>query len=71
MTIDIGTTGIWCGFWDSHPTTEVQEAVAELEELGYSAVWVPETVGRDPFVAASTMRVATARRRVATGIANT
>lgn len=70
MTIDIGTTGIWCGFWDAHPTSEVQEAVAELEELGYSAVWVPETVGRDPFVVASTMLAATSSLAVATGIAN-
>lgn len=70
MTIDIGTTGIWCGFWDAHPTSEVQEAVAELEALGFDAVWVPETVGRDPFVAAGTMLAATTTLKVATGIAN-
>ena len=70
MAIDIGATGIWCGFWDAHPTSEVQEAVAELEALGYDAVWVPETVGRDPFVAAGTMLAATTTLKVATGIAN-
>jgi len=70
VAIDIGATGIWCGFWDAHPTSEVQEAVAELEALGYDAVWVPETVGRDPFVAAGTMLAATTTLKVATGIAN-
>jgi len=70
MTIDIGRTGIWCGVFDAHPTVEVQRACAELEALGYSTVWLPEAVGRDPFVAASTCLAATDGLRLATGIAN-
>jgi len=34
----------------------VPEIAAELEELGYGAIWLPETVGRDPFVLAASPR---------------
>jgi probable F420-dependent oxidoreductase len=70
MTVDIGRTGIWCGVFDAHPTVDVQRACAEIEALGYTAVWLPEAVGRDPFVAAATCLAATDRLRLATGIAN-
>ena len=70
MTVDIGPIGIWSGVFDAHPTREAQAACAELESLGYSAVWLPEAVGRDPFVAAATVLSATDQLRVATGIAN-
>lgn len=70
MTVDIGPLGIWCGVLDAHPTSAVQEVCEEIEELGYTAVWVPEAVGRDPFVAASTCLAATSTLTLATGIAN-
>jgi len=70
VTVDIGPIGIWCGVFDAHPTSEAQAACAELESLGYSTVWLPEAVGRDPFVAAATVLAATDQLRVATGIAN-
>ena len=56
--------------FDAHPTSEVQQACVEIESLGYSAVWLPEAVGRDPFVAAATCLSATERLVLATGIAN-
>jgi probable F420-dependent oxidoreductase len=70
MTVDIGRLGIWCGVFDAHPTSVVQEACQEIEELGYDAVWLPEAVGRDPFVAASTCLASTSTLRFASGIAN-
>ena len=70
MTVDIGRIGVWSGVFDAHPTSAVQEACRELEGLGYSTVWLPEAVGRDPFVAAATCLAATSRLRLATGIAN-
>lgn len=70
MTVDIGPIGIWSGVFDAHPTREVQAACARIEELGYSTVWLPEAVGRDPFVAAATCLAATDELRLATGIAN-
>jgi probable F420-dependent oxidoreductase len=41
-----------------------------IESLGFSSMWIPEAVGRDPFVLASTILGATERLTVATGIAN-
>ena len=38
--------------------------------MGWSAIWLPEAVGRDPFVHAALLLVATERCVVATGIAS-
>jgi probable F420-dependent oxidoreductase len=46
------------------------EAAAELEELGYPALWLPEAVGRDPFVNSALLLSATTTLTVATGIAS-
>jgi probable F420-dependent oxidoreductase len=70
MVIDIGRTGIWCGAFDAHPSADVRRACAKIEALGYSALWLPEAVGRDPFVAAAAFLSATDVLRFATGIAN-
>lgn len=70
MAIDIGRIGIWAGVLDAHPTRHVQVACRELEAMGYPTLWIPEAVGRDPFVAAGTLLAATERLRLATGIAN-
>lgn len=70
MAIDIGPVGIWSGVFDAHPTADVQAACVELESMGFSTVWLPEAVGRDPFVAAATCLSVTTELRLATGIAN-
>lgn len=41
-----------------------------IESLGYSTLWIPDTIGRDPFVASATMLAATESLVIATGIAN-
>jgi probable F420-dependent oxidoreductase len=68
--VDIGRVGIWQGVFDAHPTPVVQEAARLIEELGFGAVWIPEAVGRDPFVSAAMVLQGTERLPVATGIAN-
>jgi len=70
MTIDIGRIGIWSGVFDAHPTSDVQAACVQIEAMGYSTVWLPEAVGRDPFVASATCLAATDELCLATGIAN-
>jgi probable F420-dependent oxidoreductase len=70
MTIDIGRVGIWTGGLDSHPSTVAREAAQEIESLGYGALWLPEAVGREPFVASAVLLAATSSLKVATGIAN-
>lgn len=70
MAIDIGRVGIWSGYFDAHGADAVREACREIESLGYETLWIPEAVGRDPFVAASVCLQATSSLRLATGIAN-
>lgn len=70
MTIDIGPVGIWTAALDAVPSKEAQAAAARLEELGFSTLWIPESVARDPFVTATLLLSATSELRVATGIAN-
>jgi probable F420-dependent oxidoreductase len=68
--IDIGPVGIWQGVLDAHPSSEVRDVVAELDEQGWPILWVPETVARDPFVASSIILGATTNLKVGTGIAS-
>lgn len=68
--IDIGRVGIWQGVLDRQPAAKVREVVAELDEAGWPAIWIPETVARDPFVSAAIMLEATTNLKVATGIAS-
>src|SRR3954470_12539562 len=69
-TIDIGRVGIWTGTLDAVPSSEARAFAGQLEELGFTTLWIPETVGRDPFVTATLLLGATSTLRVATGIAN-
>ena len=66
--MDIGRIGLWQGVLDQRPSGEVREVVAELEEMGWPTLWIPEAVGRDPFVSASVMLGATRTLKIATGI---
>lgn len=68
--IDIGRVGIWQSVLNGHPASRVREAVAQIEEMGWSCVWIPEATSRDPFVTASMILESTTTLKVATGIAN-
>jgi probable F420-dependent oxidoreductase len=50
----IGPVGVW-GHLDSLGAQALRAYAGRLRELGYSALWVPETVGREPFVALAAM----------------
>lgn len=67
---ELGRVGIWTGVLDAVPSADARQVAAELEELGFPALWIPETVGRDPFVTAALLLSSTERLKVATGIAN-
>ncbi|MEM8902151.1 MAG: LLM class F420-dependent oxidoreductase [Actinomycetota bacterium] len=69
-TAAMGRIGIWTGVFDGSPSSAMAEAAQELESLGVRGLWIPETVGRVPFVNAATMLHATEHLNVATGIAN-
>ncbi len=49
---------------------EAAEFAGRLESLGYSHLWLPETMGRDPFAHAAYLLSQTERLHLATGIAN-
>jgi len=66
----LGPIGIWTGQFENHAAKIVQEAVFELEELGYGAIWFGEAFGREAFTHAGLLLGATHRIVVATGIAN-
>ena len=68
--IDLGPVGIWTGVLDQVPSARAAEFAAEIEELGYGAIWIPEAVGRDPFVMATLLLAGSSSIPVATGIAN-
>jgi probable F420-dependent oxidoreductase len=67
---NLGPLGIWSFHLDVQPMARAQEAVAELDELGFGALWVPEAVAREPFANAALLLRATGRMTVATGIAS-
>ena len=68
--MDIGRVGIWTFQLDLQPAARAQEAAAELESLGYGAIWVPEAIGREAFTNAGLLLAGTRRIAIATGIAN-
>ena len=69
--MDIGRIGIWTAQFDHQPWPAVAESAAELDELGYGALWFHEFHGREPFSQAALLLGATTRIPVATGIAVT
>ncbi|TMA71383.1 MAG: LLM class F420-dependent oxidoreductase [Deltaproteobacteria bacterium] len=68
--MDLGRVGIWTFAFELQPAARVREAAAEIEGLGYGAVWIPEALGREALSHAAVLLAATRRIPVATGIAN-
>jgi len=66
----IGRVGIWTFALDLQPAAVAQEAAAEIEELGFGALWIPEALGREAFTNSALLLAGTDRIVVATGIAN-
>ena len=66
----LGRVGLWTFQLDLQPASAARETAAELEALGYPTVWLPEAVGREPFVNSAMLLGATESMVVATGIAS-
>lgn len=66
----MGRVGLWTFALDVQPMAKAREVVAELDELGFGALWIPEAVGREPFASAALLLSASQRLVVATGIAS-
>jgi probable F420-dependent oxidoreductase len=71
MTIadTLGPTGLWY-FTDGLPAPAAADLARRVESLGYSALWLPETVGRDPFSHIAYLGSQTTTLVFATGIAS-
>jgi len=67
--MELGRLGIWT-FLDLLPADEAAAFARRLEGFGYSALWIPEAVGRDPFAFLGYLAARTERLVLATGIAN-
>ena len=67
--MNLGRMGVWY-FFDGAPAAAAAAAAKRIESLGYSTLWVPETVGRNSLVHASWMLANTEKLNLATGIAN-
>ncbi len=65
----LGKLGVWTSL-DMLPISQAAETAAEIESLGYSALWTPEAVARDPFAFISRLAASTSKLVFATGIAN-
>ena len=67
--MDLSKTGVWF-FTDRLSAQDAAATAKRIEDLGYSALWIPETMGRNPFAHAAWLLANTERLVVATGIAN-
>ncbi len=65
----LGKLGVWA-FTDFLPASDAAAFARKLEQWGYSALWIPEAVGRNSLVHAGWLLAETSTLIVATGIAN-
>lgn len=62
--------GLWTGALDAVGMHQAQELAAEIEQLGFGAVWIPEVAGRDVMLSLGMLLSATEHLIGATGIAS-
>lgn len=65
----LGRLGVWTHV-DGMPLAQAATTVKRIDAWGYSALWLPEAVGRDPFVLIAYLAQQATRLTFATGIAN-
>ena len=65
----LGPIGLWTFALDRQPWARAKDVAAEIEAMGWHAIWVPEATNRNALVNATLILGATERIVVATGIA--
>jgi probable F420-dependent oxidoreductase len=63
----LGPIGVW-GHLDSLPAADARAYARRVEAIGYGALWVPETVGREPFTLLGALAGETERLLLGTSI---
>jgi len=66
-SVDLGRLGAW-GHLDSLPIEEARAYARRVDELAYGALWVPETVGREPFTLLGLLAAETSEITLGTSI---
>lgn len=67
--LDPGTFGVYTFDFEFQPAARIRESAQELEEQGWRALWVPETVGREALSLAGYLLSSTERMHIVNGIA--
>ena len=71
LRASLGRVGVWTFALDRQPFSRERELVAELEAMGWPALWLPEGLGSKDAMAHAALALASSERmRVATGIAS-
>ncbi|TYK51421.1 TIGR03620 family F420-dependent LLM class oxidoreductase [Actinomadura decatromicini] len=70
MDTTAGPLGLWTLALDKEPAARVREVAAEIESLGFGALWIGEEFGRNVLTHAGLLLGATDGLVVGTGIAN-
>lgn len=65
----LGSVGVWSHL-DGLAATDLRAFVRRVEALGYGALWVPETVGREPYTLLGALSGETERLILGTSIAS-
>lgn len=65
----LGRIGAW-GHLDTLPMPAARAYARRVDELGYAALWVPETVGREPFTFLGLLAGETTRLVLGTSVVN-
>ena len=68
--MNLAGLGIWTAQFDFQPAGLVRDTVLELEQLGYSSLWIGENVGREPISQSAILLAGTTRLTVATAVLN-
>jgi probable F420-dependent oxidoreductase len=67
MTADLGRLGVW-GHLDSLGADAARAYARRVDELGFGTLWVPETVGREPFALLGMLAGETTSTKLGTSI---
>src|SRR5206468_1024393 len=68
--VNLGRVGVWSNAPSIAPAAVFREQLAEVEALGFRAVWYPEGAGKESFSTAALLLAWSDRLVVAPGIAN-
>jgi probable F420-dependent oxidoreductase len=68
--VDLGRVGVWSWAFSGAPAAVLREAVPEVEELGYGAIWYPEAIAKETFAAGALLLSFGSELKVASGISS-